>query len=495
MLARLCQLKSLLPITLIALSGCSFFRADKDQSLELLTSMKNEWFSKNPEHALWNQELKPQPHHFFDVKPEMSKTHVFANVVVVAPQNSELAYQLDIPSGQRFYSHNYCKQTDIWNQYSGSIYKPTFSIAMIPRLLDQVGEPQRTIVFGGAKSFSRPDFQEHRVRLVGAFIEQTCPEGNCLGKNNWISRMVFMAVDPDDKNFADVKSIDELNKKIDWTMNKAVYENLDGRNGGTGTKYPAIRVGNQINITEAMDYYTKRSIFLSDAESDKIRKGCHTLYDKLWTDVGVEREEDRPARTVEALNKKIKLQQELKAKRKPVGFANRFREFNKKYFNEYSTCLKFIYAGNINKDAEKFWFLSYMGMFLRLHKEGYYYDCRGKTWKKNTLSSEGKPVYDFMDGVDYCQEKDFDMAMDYLPNFLTSIKNTEPSYYKFVDYDASSLGTHQKLYSWVKVKTRSYDCRNDQNVEIRNTIKVFPDDVTWKPRFEKDISDELKIIY
>ena len=495
MLARLCQLKSLSLLTLIAVSGCSFFNKDKDQSLELLTSMKNEWFSKNPDHALWNQEGKPQSHHFFDVNPEISKTQTYANVVVVTPQNSGLAYQLDIPSGQRFYSHNYCKQKDIWNKYSGTIYKPTFSIALIPRLLDQMGEPQRVIVFGGAASFTKPDYQEYRVRLVGAFIEQTCPEGNCLGKNNWVSRMVFIAVDPDDKNFAQVKTLDELNKITDWSMNKAVYENLDGGNGSVGTMYPAIRVGNQIQITEAMDYYTKRSIYLSDAESEKIRKGCHTLYDKLWTDVGAEHEEDKPARTVDALNKKVKLIQELKAKRKPVGFAARFREFNKKYYSEYTTCQKFVYAGNINKNPEKFWFLSYMGMFLRLHKEGYFYDCRGKAWKKNVLNAMGKPVYEYMDGIDYCQDKDFDLAMDYLSNFLTGIKNTESSYFKFVDYDASSLGTHQKLYSWVKVKTRNYDCRNDQNLQIRNETKVFPDDVTWKPRFEKDIADELKIIY
>lgn len=494
MLARLCQLKTLPVLVLITISGCSLFSKNKDQSLELLTPMKNEWFSKNSDHALWNQELKPQSHQFFDVNPEMSKSHTYANVVVVTPENSINAYQLDISSGQRYFDHAYCKQNDVWAQYSGKIHKPTFSQALIPRLLDQLGEPQKVIVFGGAESFAKPDFQQHRVRLVGAFIEQTCPEGNCLGKSNWISRMVFVAVDPEDKNFKEINSIDELTKKIDWPMNKAVYENIDGRNG-VGTMYPALRVGSLINIAEAMEYYVKRSIYMSDTETDKISKGCHTLYDKLWTDVGVERDEDKPARTVEALNTKVKLIQELKAKRKPVGFAARLREFNKKYYNEFTTCQKFVYAGNINKDSEKFWFLSYMGIYLRLHKEGHFYDCRGKAWKKNTINSEGKPVYDFKDGIDFCRDQDFDLAMDYLPNYLTSLKNNDINYYKFIDYDSSSLGTHQKLYSWVKIKSRSYECSNDQNVEIRKNMKVFPDDVNWKVRFEKDIADELKIIY
>ena len=495
MLARLCQLKSLSLLTLLAVSGCSFFRADKDQSLELLTPMKNDWFSKNPNHSLWNQEGKPQPHQFFDVNPEMSKSHVYANVVVVTPQNSELAYQIDIPSGQRFYAHSYCKQKDIWAQQSGSVSRPTFSIAMIPRLLDQMGEPQRVIIFGGADSFAKPDYQEHRVRLVGAFIEQTCPEGNCLGKSNWISRMVFIAVDPQDKKFAKLENIAELQKQIDWPESKAVYENMDGRNGGSGTMYPAIRVGSLIQIQEAMLYYDKHSIFLSDSESEKIRKGCHALYDKLWNDVGVERPEDKPAKTVEELNTKVKLIQELKAKRKPVGFAARLKIFNEKYFAEFTTCQKFVYAGNINKSIEEFWFLSYMNMYFRLHKEGFYYDCRGKSWTKNILNSEGKPVYNLKEGIDLCKDKDFDMAMDYLPNFLTAIKNSEGSFYKFVDYDTSSLGTHQKLYSWVKVKSRTFDCRQDPNPAIKKETKVFPDDVSWKPRYVKDIADELKIIY
>ena len=71
----------------------------------------------------------------------------------------------------------------------------------------------------------------------------------------------------------------------------------------------------------------------------------------------------------------------------------------------------------------------------------------------------------------------------------------ESTFYKFLDYDNHIFGTHQKIYSWVKVKSKYYDCHLDPNPEIKKEIKVFPDDVTWKARYIKDVADELKIIY
>lgn len=496
MLLRLCQLKSLLLLMLLALSGCSFFRTEKDSATELLTPMRNDWFANNPNHAIFDQQGKPQSHHFFDVNPELSKKDVFVNAVVLIPEGSDHSYQLDIASGQRFYSHSYCPQSDVWSQYSGSISKPTFSVGVIPRLLDQLGEPQKVIIFGGGKSYAKlTDFHEHRIRLVGAVIEQYCPEGNCLGKDNWISRMVFLAVNTEDKKFDKVTDLPSLQGKINWTQAKAVLENLDGRNGGKGSNYPGIRIGNTIKLGEAMEYYKKRSIYLSEKESQKIRKGCHALYDKLWNEVGMEMPEDKPAKTIDELKAKVKLVDELKKKRKPVGFAARFKDFSDKYYSEFTTCQRFVYAGNINVNPEEYWFLSYAGMFFRLHKDGFFFDCRSHAWQKNALNTQGKPIYDIKTGMVDCKDRDYDRAMEYLPNFLTGLKNTETSYYKFLDYDTHTFGTHQKLYSWVKVKAKNYDCKADPNFEIKKELKVFPDDVTWKVRAIKDLADELKIIY
>ena len=496
MVLSLCQLKSLSLFTLLALSACSFFRPEKNLATELLAPMKNEWFSHNPEHALYDQQGKAQPHHFFDVNPELRKNEVNVNAIIITPENSEHGYQLDLVSGQRFYSHSYCAQSDIWGQYSGTIKKPTFSIGVIPRLLDQMGEPQKVIIFGGAKKYAKlANLHEFRIRLVGAVIEQSCLEGNCLGKNNWISRMVFVAVDAEDKKFEKITDDVILQEQVDWPQTKAVLENLDGRNGTGGSSFPSIRIGKLIKFSEAMDYYKKRSIYLSNNESQNIRRGCQALYEKLWHDVGVEKIEDKPAKTVKDLNAKLILMEALKKSRKPVGFTARLKSFTSKYYPEIATCEKFIYAGNINVNPEKFWFLSYLGLFFRLHKDGYFYDCTTRSWQKNTLTNQGKPIYDIKTGMAACTDSQIDKAMDYLPNFLSGLKNTESTFYKFLDYDNHIFGTHQKIYSWVKVKSKYYDCHHDPNSEIKKEIKVFPDDVTWKARYIKDVADELKIIY
>jgi len=496
MVLRFCQLKSLALVMLVALNACSFFSSQKDGAHDLLSPIKNDWFSHNVEHALHDLGGAPQPHNFFDINPELSNSNVYVNAFILTPEGSDHSYQLDLASGQRYYSHSYCPHSDIWSHYSGSISKPTFSIGVVPRLLDQLGEPQKVIIFGSAKAFSeRTDFHEYRIRLVGAVIEQKCPEGNCLGKNNWISRMVFLGVDPGDKKFESVKNLTDLEKKVNWVKTKAVLENIDGRNGGNGTSYPQIRIGQPILLAEAMEYYKKRSIYLSVKETKKIRVGCQGLYDKLWDEVGFEQPEDMPGKTVEELNSKVKLITELKKKKKPIGFAARFNAFTKKYYTEYATCQRFIYSGNLNKDREKFWFLSYVGLFYQLNKDGYFFDCRTRSWQKNVLNNQAKPIFNIKEDMDSCKKHDFDLAMEYLPNFLTGLKNGQVDFYKFIDYDTHTFGTHQKLYSWVKVQTKKYDCNADPNPQIKKELKVFPDDVSWKERKIKDIADELKIIY
>lgn len=491
---RLCQLKSLWILLLILAGGCSLFRSDSSDD-ELVNILSANWFS-NPKHAVFDRELKAQPHLFFDVNPSFGQNGMSTNVVVVTPQGSDHAYRLDLASGQRHYSHSYCAQSDVWSKYSGSINKPRFTIGVIPRFLDQIGEPQKVIIFGGAKKYvNLTDKHDHPVRLVGALIEQHCLEGNCLGKSNWISRMVFMAVDPEDKKFGKVTNTEELKKEIDWEEVRAVVENLDGRNGSAGANYPAVRVGQMIPLGEALSYFKKGSIYLSEKESKKIREGCHALYDRLWSEVGMELPEDRAAKTVPELNAKLKLREELKKKRKPVGFAARFKIFTKKYYQEFSTCQKFVYHGNVNLDREAFWFYSFVGLYYKLHRDGYFFDCRRKTWQRNVINTEGNLVHDLKRDIDQCSERDIDMAMEYLPNFLTGLKVSGDEYYKFVDYDTHSFGTHQKLYSWVKVKSKNYECTYDPNPDIKKEIKVFPEDVTWKKRDVDDIEDDLKIIY
>jgi hypothetical protein len=495
MLARLCQLKSLfLLCTLLAVAACSWNRRDQYAS-ELVTTFPNKWFSVSKNHTILNQDLLPVPHVYFDSTPQFELTDQDVNVVISTPEESEHAYALDLQSGQRYYSHSFCAQKDVWADYKGELFRPRFSIGHIPRVLDQLGEPQKVIIW--SKRLQIREFAAtnlHKVRLVGAYVEQSCPEGNCIGKSNWLSRLVFLAVDSEDPYYDSVKDIKGFQSVVNWREAKAMLGNMEGRNFRSDSTFPSTRVGELIDYKDAFEYFKKRSIFLSDKELKKIQKSCHGLYDQLWKDVGEVKPEDKPATTLEELDKKIKLHEELRKKQIPLGFAARFRAFTNKYFNEITTCEKFVYHGNINQDPERFWFLSFIGIYYRLHREGYYFDCNNKAWLRNVPDENGKPVYHFLDQLERCSEREIDQAMDYLPNFLAGLRG-EKDYYKFIDYDNHTYGTHRKLYSWVRVKTRRFDCANDPNEKVRQETKVFPEDVVWKERRIKDIGDKMKIIY
>src|SRR5665647_1294702 len=245
MLLRLCQLKSLLLIALM-LTGCSRFHS-KDHPQELLSMLTPKWFLKNPAHTLHDQQGKPQIHLFFDNPPEFSSNQKVVNVIITTPENSPHAYELDLNSGQRFYSHSYCSQKDAWNQEGGTFERPPFSIGIVPHYLDQLGDPQKVIVFGGRNRIRHwLNSNYHPVKLFAAYVEQSCPEGNCLGKSNWLSRLVLLGSEMEDPLSKEVVDVASFQKRFEWSWIKANLENIDGRNGIGDQTYPAVRIGQMI---------------------------------------------------------------------------------------------------------------------------------------------------------------------------------------------------------------------------------------------------------
>jgi hypothetical protein len=455
MLLRLCQMKTL---TLILTSGllaasCAW-RNEGPEQKEFFNSLSPKWFSTNPNHALHDQSGQPVPHLFFDSSVEFNREKRSVNAIVVTPKNSMHAYDLDLQSGQKYYNHTYCKQSDVWNELSGSIERPSFGVAYIPGLLDQMGEPQKILVWTERKEFGESkNINFHKVRVLGGFIEQICPEGNCVGKGNWLSKLVFVGIDAEDSRLESVNSLTEFKKKYDWKTIKAVLSNINGRNYIGEKSYPAFKISSLIEFEDAFEFATKNSIFLESEKLKKIQKSCHILYDKLWDEVG----------------------------KAESNFSSKLTKFTGQYFNEISTCEKFVYHGNVNQDPEKFWFLSLMGIYFRLHRDGYYFDCGNRSWQRNIQNDVGRPVYDLKKDIRLCKDADIDAAMKFLPNFLNTLK-AEKDYYRFIEYDNHTFGTHNKLYSWVKVKNRKLDCSKDPNETFRNKVRVYPEDVEWKKR-------------
>lgn len=488
MLLRLCQLKSLL--LLLTLASCSWW-GKEDFADKITESAK--WFKVNSEHTIVDHEGNEPIHLFYDIDPEFNKNDHYANVVILSTANAPYAFNINLTSGQRYFSHAYCKEKDAWGTRSGTFNRPSYHVGFIPKSLDQLGEPQKVIVIGRDRFTPTINKNYFNVKIVGAYVEQQCPEGNCLDRETWLSRLVFVGVDP--VEYESVKDIASLQEKVDWPEVVAELENVDGRNGFQDRSFPAVKVGNLIEFPEAYEYFDKRSIKFSQEELQKVQKSCHALYDAFWYEVGEVREEDKPAKTPAQLSAKLKLRQDLKARGIPVGFSTRFRMFVKKYHKDISTCEKFVYHGNINKNPEKFWFLSYMGMFFRLHEEGHYFDCKRKTWQKNYLTKDAQKGYELVEGIVQCSTQDIDRAMDYMGNYLKGLKGNSTQYYSFIDYDNHVFGTHQKIYSWIKRKNMTFDCSKDPNKNFLKAFNTFPEDAQWKKRDVSDLESDSKIIY
>lgn len=486
----------LLLILLGCLGSCSTSNKKVTESqAAILSTIPNRWFSVSSNHSIQGSDGVPVSHMLFDTYPEFRGNNRIVNAVIATPENSQHSYNIDLYSGQRFYEHTYCKQNDVWSEFSGTIHRPGFSIGFIPRVLDQLGEPQKVIVFSRLKNYHETAVHHYRdVKLVGAFVEQLCRDGNCLGKSNWLSRLVLIGVDADDTELTGINDLAEFQKHFDWGTAKAHLENINGRNTLGGDSYPRVKVSQLIEYSDGFDFFKKNTLILTDKKLHQIQKSCHALYDSFWEEVGKERGEDRAVNTTEEIQNKIKLIETLKKEKKPVGFAARLQRFTKKYYQELNTCEKMVYHGNINREPDAFWFLSFMGIYYRLHHEGYYFDCRSGTWQRNTLNVYGEQVYDLKEGISQCNEKMIDLAMAYLPNFLTGLKG-EKEYFRFIDYDNLVHGTHSKMYSWVKVKTPSLICRNNPNTKILKETAVFPEDIQWKKREVNDKVSKEKWVY
>lgn len=486
-----------LPLLLAILFVSCTSKKNRDYEAEdLLSIYEPKWFSASEKHSLRDANGNLKPHLFFDVSPEFTEREQLTNVVITTTENSYHAYNVDLVSGQRYYAHSYCNQTDAWNKRSGTYGRPYFSLAYMPRVLDQMGDPQKVIVFGGNDRLTQSlDHHFVRVRLIGGYLEENCLEVNCLGRDNWTSRLVFIAVDPQDSKYRDVVDIETFRNTQSWDKLQTTLQNLDGRNFSVDRTFPFTRVRDLISYKDMIPLFRKRSAFMSDTELQKIQKSCHMLYDKLWTEVGEDRPEDRIAKTEAELRAKLKVRDELRENKKPVGKMARFRPLVKKYFSEIATCEKFVYHGNINLYPDHFWFHSYVGMFIRLHREGYYFDCTRKIWAENIYDINGNPAHYLPDEIEYCTDKDMDLAIEYMPNHLKAMKAVFGSYYRFIDYDTHEFGTHRKLYSWVKMHRRKFDCRPDPTSEIIEKLQSAPEDVSWKRWEVIDVAKDLKIIY
>ncbi|MFZ4715601.1 MAG: hypothetical protein ACOYL6_17895 [Bacteriovoracaceae bacterium] len=439
------------------------------------------WFAEDAKLRNTDRDGNVEPHLFFDSEPKISFEDHTLFFIVTTPAKSTVAFDYDILSGHRYGKYLYCDQNDSWGKYSGTITTPPYTEGIVPQMLDQLGKPQKILVFGNEK-FYQDDFLKasHQVRVVGGVVEQVCHEGTCIGRNTWESRMVLLAVDPHDTSYSDVTNIDELKEKINWEYFKAFLQNAIGRNSAGENDVPAVRVTGEIKPVFAMKFASSFSHVFNFPELRKIRTSCLKLYDYVWQTFGSLKHSEKKVNNLYDLKEKIIEQEKLKISGDFRTFGSEFRNFHAKYGKEFQTCTDFVKTPHLQEDPAKHWFFTLLAGFYKLERLGHVYNCNQRVWQENPfIGNSNKREYDPAQTIVRCTDEDLDLSMGQLVTYMNSLRMSGKEFYRYIEYDDTSFGTHERLHSWVNVETKNLGCK-DQNLAKKLTqIEIFPEDVKW----------------
>lgn len=470
-------------VSLSFIFSCSFDRAPKDlfsndsEEGSLIGKIEPIWFSGAETMSLKDSNGFPVPHLLFDISTEILDEVQYVKYIVETPVASPVMYSLDPVTGRHFAKKAYCSQNDIWKDSQSSINKPPFTTAIVPRFIDQLGSSQKMIVFG-AKNESYSDFmnQYYEARVIGAFIEQTCPEGQCSKVGTWLSRIVLVGIDSRNISMKDVKTIEELKNRVDWRAVKAFVENGQGTNLFALDFYPAFRMGTTISREKAINYTQDYSVYLTNKKLLSMRKSCLKLYEYFYQEVMRDSKFEASLRESRTLKKKQNVLAKAEPKKKDL-FYHRFTTNIRKYGTQLNICLDYMYSSNINDNPVRHWDFAYLEAILNLYKLGYGFDCSRNIWvdlygKKEAIKSAFRG----------CLVSNIDNAFQSAPIKLKQLFQKGYSSYVYIDYDSGPIGTHQKIYSWVYMDNKHLQCEDVASPSYRKNRTVFPKDVQWRKR-------------
>lgn len=458
----------------------------------IVAQIPSRWFDTAKRFKLTDQQNNIAKHFFWDVNPEINYKNKTLNFVVTTVADSQFQYDLDINSGQLYTSNKYCPQSDVWKKYNSVIDKPPFTQGVVPRVLDQLMEPQQIIIFGN-NDYYRQNFKTNffDAKIIGSFVMQSCPRGACLEPDSWNSKMILVGIQPQFEKYLKVKNLNDLKKIEDWDSVIAFLENGNGRNVVANNVYPAFKYGTEISVSQTMYFLKKQSKHFLVSDLKNLKISCYRLYDYLWKNLSYEEKDD--IKDVKNENKSRIYNKKEKSKnlllKKP--FHERFIQDFKKYNREFYTCSKYVYNSNINYNLDRFHFFAYFDALSKVNSLGNYYSCNRKVWIENPLVENNKRYFQDKDLFLNCSARDIDIAFESSIKYLKDLNQNHRKTYRFIDYDRGAQGTHNKLYSWVPVHGRKYECSNSEDKNISNNYLIFPTDIKWKKR-EKHIKYDAK---
>ena len=480
-------------VTLALLGSC----AKRTQKIEPVKA-KASWLKTSELYNHKSDQGEYLIHPFFDLIPFASRKDTSINFVMTMPVGSHNKYSIDLRSGKLYRTHKMCSEKDIWKKYGSSIERPPFTEGYVPRLLDQLGTPQKIIIFGKKRYFNEFELvptRSQRVRVVGGFLQQYCESFPCRGRNKWLSRLVLVGVNKNDPKLSKVTHINQLKKIYDWSHVKAFVENSDGRHVSTSEETPAYRMLGNIGPNEALVNALSKGHLFKFSEMKSLRENCFKLYNYLWKSAeGIRNFKD-------SYHKKKKLKKRIfdkkdvfsgnviSAERSDVpearieeeitklkSFSNYYNAFHKRYKKRFLTCQKFVRDTSINSNPRRMWFFAYLSSFFHAEEVGYRYSCSRQAWIENPMQSNGKRIKSLNNYLRNCTSKELDRAFDMSITLFSGLSKSFRPHYRFVEYDHGSGASHQKLYSWIYTNGDVRSC--DKKRQARNSI--FPRDISWE---------------
>ncbi len=458
---------------------------------------------------------KPPAHLFFDHLPFVDFQNKMLNVVVETPAESEYEYGFELVSGQFYTQHLYCAQQDVWKRYDGTLTVPSYTTAFVPRLLDSLGDPQRVIIFGSEKFYQKhyakklgDDYQKSvRVRIIGSKILQYCDQYPCQ-RDQWESHLLLVAVDPFDKDFKNIKSVEQLERVIDWPYAKAFLENAQGRyllSKGKSFGRPAYRILPGARATKSLKYAFQKGHYFQFKEMSEMRKSCYDLFDYMWQSVLNLRKkrkfkkqvvkkvyaDDSNVLTPDKLSGNVvsdvkkqdvvdKYQKELEKQILHLQFDYFFKRFVKQFGEEFFVCSKYVRMASINSDPERQVFMDFIRAFFLLDNLGHDFNCFNGLWApRRKYFLRHHPVKNLNERLENCSTKKLNAVFHNMINYINALAKGNHRYLRYIDYDNKVYGTHLKIYSWILESGKSLRCIDPEDNK-NYTLMPFPDKFKWK---------------
>ena len=466
------------------------------------------WFLTGTRHRFLDANGNIIPHPFFDHDVEINTQEQTISFFVTNPFGAEFRYGFDLVSGQRYRNNEYCPQQDVWRLYRRRhLTTPTFTEGIIPRFLDSLGEPQSVIVFGNEKFYQQLVNPFHPqinhtflVRVVGALVEQYCENYPCK-KEQWKSKLVLVAVDPDDSRYKEIFTMEQLRPLVNWPYTKSFFENRHGRTligQKDGGGRPAYRINGEIGEgANALQKIADLGKILSMDNMKLLQHNCLQFYDYIWRTVlkiKIQQKKSlygKPSpnqtNTAKISSRIIKAQMGTKVLTPKMletiaahgDFFSFFIYLHENFSQRINTCSKFVRYTTNRHNLERIWFFAYFNLLFRLDEMGMSYQCEEKGWVFNPPSiDDGKKKYSYFRA---CTLSQFQASFDRGILTTSGLARSGNSYLRFIEYDTRAGGSFAKFFNWVQYTGKKYACSSDiPENQIEQQDYIFPHDINWE---------------